>query len=73
VTPPSYAERARVGLTQSLHVVLEGQGHGQLGTGCVPRVLADFVERGAVQGLDVSCTRTIVPAPFFVSFAGPPP
>lgn len=73
VTPPSYGERARAGLTQSVHVVLEGQGHGQLGTGCVPRLLANFVERGATQGLDVTCTRSILPAPFFVSFAGPPP
>lgn len=73
VTPPSYGERARAGLTQSVHVVLEGQGHGQLGTGCVPRLLAQFVAQGATQGLDVSCTRTIAPAPFFVSFAGPPP
>jgi pimeloyl-ACP methyl ester carboxylesterase len=73
VTPPSYGERARAGLTQSVHVVLEGQGHGQLGTGCVPRLLAQFVAQGATQGLDVSCTRNIVPAPFFVSFAGPPP
>ncbi len=73
VTPPSYAERVRSGLKQSLHLVLEGQGHGQLGTGCVPRLLADFLERGATRDLDVSCTRTIVPAPFFVSFSGPPP
>jgi pimeloyl-ACP methyl ester carboxylesterase len=73
VTPPSYGERARIGLTQSLHLVLEGQGHGQLGTGCVPRLLADFLERGATEGLDVSCARMITPAPFFVSFSGPPP
>lgn len=73
VTPPSYGERVRGGLPQSLHVVLEGQGHGQLGTGCVPRLLADFLERGATQDLDVSCARAIVAAPFFVSFAGPPP
>jgi pimeloyl-ACP methyl ester carboxylesterase len=73
VTPPSYGERARIGLTQSLHLVLEGQGHGQLGTGCVPRLLADFLERGATEGLDVSCARMTTPAPFFVSFSGPPP
>ncbi len=73
VTPPAYAESARRGLTQSVHVVLEGQGHGQLGTGCVPRLLADFLERGSTQNLDVSCTSNIVPAPFFVTFSGPPP
>jgi pimeloyl-ACP methyl ester carboxylesterase len=73
VTPPSYGERALSGLSQSVHVVLEGQGHGQLGTGCVPRLLADFLEHGSTQGLDVSCARSIVAEPFFVSFAGPPP
>jgi pimeloyl-ACP methyl ester carboxylesterase len=73
VTPPSYGERVRAGLTQSMHVVLEGQGHGQLGSGCVPRLLAEFVERGATQGLDLTCTHSILPAPFFVTFAGPPP
>jgi pimeloyl-ACP methyl ester carboxylesterase len=73
VTPPSYGERVRAGLTQSMHVVLEGQGHGQLGSGCVPRLLAEFVERGATQGLDMTCTHSILPAPFFVTFAGPPP
>lgn len=73
VTPPSYGEHVRSGLTQGLHVVLEGQGHGQLATGCVPRLLAQFLERGSAQDLDVSCTRAVVPEPFFVSFAGPPP
>jgi pimeloyl-ACP methyl ester carboxylesterase len=73
VTPPSYAESARRALSESLHVVIEGQGHGQLGVGCVPRLLADFLERGTTHELDVSCTRTISPAPFFTSFAGPPP
>ncbi len=73
VTPPSYAQRARPGLSQSLHVVIEGQGHGQLGAGCIPRLLAEFLERGSTQRLDIACTRDISPAPFFTSFAGPPP
>lgn len=73
VTPPSYAEIARRSFSQNLHLVLEGQGHGQLGVGCVPRLLADFLERGSTRDFDVSCARTIAPAPFFDSFAGPPP
>ena len=73
VTPPSYAEDARRSFSQSVHVVIEGQGHGQLGVGCVPRMLAEFLERGSTQDFDVSCARTIAPAPFFASFAGPPP
>jgi pimeloyl-ACP methyl ester carboxylesterase len=73
VTPPAYAEAVRRTLAQSLHVVIEGQGHGQLGVGCVPRLLADFLERGATEELDASCTQAISPAPFFTSFSGPSP
>ncbi|NJO13208.1 MAG: alpha/beta hydrolase, partial [Gammaproteobacteria bacterium] len=72
-TPASYAERATRGLRNSLHLVLEGQGHGQLGVGCVPRLMAEFLALGSVQGLDAKCVRNATPAPFFLSFAGPAP
>jgi ABC-type multidrug transport system ATPase subunit len=36
--------KLRARTVQSLHVVIEGQGHGQLGVGCVPRLLADFLD-----------------------------
>jgi pimeloyl-ACP methyl ester carboxylesterase len=73
VTPPQYAERAARGLSNKLQVVLEGQGHGQLATGCVPRLMARFLELGTPRGLEISCTSSIAPDPFFTSFAGPPP
>jgi pimeloyl-ACP methyl ester carboxylesterase len=73
VTPPAYAEQTRAGLTQSLHVVLKGQGHGQLVAPCVDRVMAQFVELATVSGLDVSCTEQAKPMPFFLSAAGPSP
>ena len=73
VTPPSYAEQALEGLHDAVHIVMEGQGHGQLATGCIPRLTAQFLERGSAQDLDLSCTRNTVPAPFFTSFAGPTP
>ena len=73
VTPPSGAEQARAGLKHSLHIVLEGQGHGQLGAPCMDRVMAQFIERASVEGLDTSCTKHAKPMPFFLSPAGPAP
>jgi pimeloyl-ACP methyl ester carboxylesterase len=73
VTPPAYAEQARQGFTHSLHVVLQGFGHGQLAAPCVDRVMAQFVEAGTVRGLDTSCTRNARPMPFFLSLNGPAP
>ncbi len=73
VTPPGYAEQARGGFTHSLHVVLHGFGHGQLAAPCVDRVMAQFVERASVSGLDISCVRNARPMPFFTSLNGPSP
>jgi pimeloyl-ACP methyl ester carboxylesterase len=73
VTPPSAAEQAKRFLTQSLHVVLKDLGHGQLVAPCVDRVMADFINRATVKGLDVTCTQSAGPLPFFISPAGPAP
>jgi pimeloyl-ACP methyl ester carboxylesterase len=73
VTPAANAERARIGLKHSLHIVLQDLGHGQLGAPCMDRVMAQFIDRGSVDGLDVSCTKQAKPAPFFISPAGPAP
>jgi pimeloyl-ACP methyl ester carboxylesterase len=73
VTPPAYAEQARRGLTNSLHVVLQDFGHGQLAAPCMDRVMEQFVNRASVVGLDVACTHNDKPMPFFTSLNGPPP
>ncbi len=73
VTPPAAAEQAKRFLTQSLHVVLKDLGHGQLAAPCVDRVMAEFISRGTVKGLDVTCTQSAGPMPFFISPAGPSP
>ncbi len=73
VTPPEYAERAAHALRNSRHLVLEGQGHGQVAVGCVPRVIAEFVAAASLQDLDTTCVSSAAPAPFFLSFSGPAP
>ncbi len=73
VTPPAYAEQALRKLHNGLHVVLQGQGHGQFARGCIPNLMARFLERGQIQGLDTTCARQTAPAPFFLTFSGPQP
>jgi pimeloyl-ACP methyl ester carboxylesterase len=73
VTPPGDAEEARREFAHSVHVVLKGFGHGQLTAPCVDGVMANFVNRGSVEGLDVSCAQNDRPMPFFVTLGGPPP
>jgi len=73
VTPPAFAHEAARGFTHHLEVVLEGFGHGQLTAPCVDRVMAQFVARGSVEALDVSCVRAARPLPFFTSLNGPAP
>jgi pimeloyl-ACP methyl ester carboxylesterase len=73
VTPPDDAARAARGLTQHRNLVLPGEGHGQLATGCVPKLMAQFLDDASPQTLDATCLGSHRPAPFFVSSTGPPP
>jgi pimeloyl-ACP methyl ester carboxylesterase len=73
VTPPADAEEARKGLSHSVHVVLQGFGHGQLTATCVDRLMASFITRDSVDGLDTSCVKNDKPMPFFLTLSGPAP
>jgi len=73
VTPPSNAEHAAQTLPNSLQIVAPGQGHNVVYRGCLPRLVADFIAAGSVQGLDVSCAQNIQPMPFFIDFTGTKP
>lgn len=73
VTPPADAERAAQGLSHHRHLVLPGEGHGQLATGCVPILMAEFLDAAMPDKLDAGCLDRHRPAPFFVSMTGPTP
>jgi pimeloyl-ACP methyl ester carboxylesterase len=73
VTPPLDAERAAEGLTRHRHLILKGEGHGQLSTGCMPLVAADFLDGAEPDKLDASCLDRHTPQPFFLSMTGPSP
>jgi len=73
VTPPGDAERAASNLTRHRHLILKGEGHGQLATGCMPRLMAEFLDRAAPDELDATCLEQHSPEPFFLSMTGPTP
>jgi pimeloyl-ACP methyl ester carboxylesterase len=73
VTPPADAERAARGLTRHRHLILNGEGHGQVATGCVPKLMAEFLEAAAPEKLDAGCLERHASAPFFVNMTGPAP
>jgi len=73
VTPPADAERAGQGLVRHRHLILMGEGHGQVATGCVPRLMAEFLDSATPAGLDATCLDRHSPAPFFISMTGPAP
>jgi pimeloyl-ACP methyl ester carboxylesterase len=73
VTPPADAERLARGLGRYRHLIVPGEGHGQIVTGCVPRLMADFLDGAEPAALDASCLQRHHPAPFFVGLTGPSP
>jgi pimeloyl-ACP methyl ester carboxylesterase len=73
VTPPAYAEQAKPGMKNSVHLVMAGLGHGQIVAPCVDDVIARFLASGTTKGLDVTCARDVKPMPFFTTLAGPQP
>jgi pimeloyl-ACP methyl ester carboxylesterase len=73
VTPPEDAERAAQGLVHGRNLVLGGEGHGQLATGCVPKLMAQFLDDAQPKTLDAACLEQHRPAPFFVGLTGPSP
>ncbi len=73
VTPPRYGDQVAATLSNARHVVAPGQGHNVIPRGCVPRVLAAFIETPDPDALDVACIDDLGPAPFFTTFTGPEP
>jgi pimeloyl-ACP methyl ester carboxylesterase len=73
VTPPGNAMRALRGFSNARHLVLQGQGHGQIGVTCMNRVLAAFMRDLSPVSLNASCLDAARPPPFFTTLSGPAP
>ena len=73
VTPPSWGERVAEALTPSRHVVVPGGGHGVSTLGCVPKLIAEFLESLELGALKVECVERVQRPAFFTSLEGPSP
>ena len=72
-TPPRDAEQILARAADALHIVQPGHGHGQLGSRCITRLIAEFLDAAAPAELDPACALDAEPAPFFVDFTGAAP
>jgi len=69
VTPPADAALVARGFPHGLLVTIPHGSHASGGK-CADKLAADFIERGSVQGLDLSCIKAAPPAPFVTSDKG---
>lgn len=73
ITPPRYADLASINLSNALHLIGKDQGHGQIGVGCTPRLIADFIAAADPKSVDAECLERSFVMPFFLDFSGPNP
>ena len=68
-TPPENGDKIARHLPNSLHVVARYGSHGYSTnfSPCVDQLMADFITRGSVKGLDTSCIDGIPQTPFRLS------
>ncbi|WP_051235673.1 alpha/beta hydrolase [Marinimicrobium agarilyticum] len=73
VTPPAYGEALLEGLERARHITVPHRGHHVGITGCMPRVIAQFVESAQTEGLQVECLGRLETVPLFLNVNGPSP
>ena len=71
VTPPRWGESAARHLSNSLHLVVPGAAHGASIHGCVPKLIARFLDDAGFEGLDTGCVEDLRRPMYFRSFTGP--
>ena len=73
VTPPRWGEAMKAHFPGALHVIVPGTGHNTSTTGCVPDLIAAFIENGNPAGLDAQCVQKVRRPPFVIDPSGTAP
>ena len=73
VTPPRYGEQIVKTLSNAKLVVAKGQGHSIMGRGCLPKLVATFMDTLEPSTLDAGCVDRLGPIPHFIDFNGASP
>ncbi|WP_457668560.1 alpha/beta hydrolase, partial [Thiolapillus sp.] len=71
VTPIRYGELALKQFSRGRHLVVPGQGHNVSPRGCVPELVADFLETLELDEEKAACVQDIPRLPFFIDKLGP--
>ena len=70
VTPPRYGEAVAKSLPNGRHLVLRGQGHNVIGVGCMPKLMAQFIDSADARKIDAKCLAKLAYTPPFTGFYG---
>jgi pimeloyl-ACP methyl ester carboxylesterase len=73
VTPPVWGEQVAKVWKNARHLTVPATGHGAAGVGCVPRLLAQFLQEGTAANLNPACIEQVKRPPFVLGPAGPEP
>ena len=73
VTPPRWGQLVASQWKNSRHIVVPATGHGAWGSGCVLKLMAQFLNEGTASKLDATCVERVKRAPFFLGPSGPDP
>jgi fermentation-respiration switch protein FrsA (DUF1100 family) len=73
VTPPSYATELLRTLPNARVLLAPGQGHAVIGSGCMPRLVRQFIEQLNPRALDDRCLLQLGDIPAFIDFNGAAP
>jgi pimeloyl-ACP methyl ester carboxylesterase len=70
VTPPRYGEQVVKNLSHGRLLVLRGQGHNVIPVGCMPKLMARFIDTADAKSLDAHCLDKLPDPQPFTSFSG---
>jgi pimeloyl-ACP methyl ester carboxylesterase len=73
VTPPPAGEAMGRHFVNHLHLVVAGAAHNASFSGCVPELIASFIDRASAAPVDTSCAARVAWPPAVVSDAGTRP
>jgi fermentation-respiration switch protein FrsA (DUF1100 family) len=73
VTPPRYGTEIAAPLPHARVLLAPGQGHAVIGAGCMPKLVADFVEHLDPAALDDACLKELGDTPAFLDVNGAAP
>jgi len=70
VTPPRYGKQVLATFPNGRHLVARGRGHNVIVAGCMPRLMARFIDTADAARLDASCLDQLTYTPPFTGAYG---